>query len=420
MKKKKRILIIGGGFAGLNAAKALKKADVEVTVIDRMNHHLFQPLLYQIATAALSPGSIASPLREILRKQQNTYVIMKEVVSINKQQRSVTTLDGTVYDYDYLIVAPGASHAYFGHDEWEKFAPGLKTIEDAITIREKILTAFENAEVCNDPVLKAAYMRFVIIGAGPTGVEMAGAISEIASQSLLKNFRHIKPEESEILLIEGLGQVLPSYPVKLADYAYKSLESLGVDVMTNTMVTEIKSDGIYIGEKFIPTQTIIWAAGNQASPLLKTLDITLDKQGRAIVAKDLTIPGFSNIFVIGDAARTLDSKGVVLPGIAPVAIQQGRYVAKLIKGNDDDPALRRPFKYFDKGMMATIGRAKAVAAMGKIQITGILAWLAWGLIHIFYVIGFQNRTFVLLHWWYLYLIGSRPVRLITRLVKRED
>jgi len=419
MGRKKQIIIIGGGFAGLNAAKSLRKADADVTIIDRLNHHLFQPLLYQIAAAALSPANIASPLREVLRSQKNAYVVMKDVVSINKEGRKVTASDGTSYDYDYLIVAPGASHAYFGHDEWEKFAPGLKTIEDAITIREKILTAFENAEVCPDPELEKAFMRFVIVGGGPTGVELAGAIAEIATKSLSKDFRHINPAQSEILLIEGCSQVLPSYPKKLADSAHKDLEKLGVKVMTDTFVTDIKENGIYIGEKFIPTATIIWAAGNQASPLLKTLDAALDKQGRVIVGKDLTIPDYPDIFVIGDAAHVLNSKGEILPGIAPVAIQQGRYVAKIIlKGSE--PLKRKPFSYFDKGMMATIGSGKAVAAMGKIQISGFFAWLAWGLIHIFYLIGFQNRTFVLLHWFYLYLVGTRQVRLITRFENLKD
>lgn len=416
MTSKQRIVIIGGGFGGLNSAKALSQCGCQVTLIDRMNHHVFQPLLYQVATAALAPGNIAASLRDILRHQENVSVIMKDAVAIDKKQRLAITHDRMAYPYDYLILAPGARHAYFGHPEWEQYAPGLKTLADALLLREKILIAFEKAEVCTDPQQEAAYLRFVIIGGGPTGVEMAGAIAEISKQSLKKNFRHIKPEEAEILLIEGYSQLLPSYPESLSAKARHSLETLGVQVLTNAKVTDIKENGLFIGERFIPSATLIWAAGNEASPLLKTLDISLDPQGRAIVGPDLSIPNFPEIFVIGDAACSLGKDGKMLPGVAPVAIQQGKYVAKIIK-QSKPPADRPAFIYKDKGSMATIGRGKAVAYTGKIKISGFLAWLAWGAIHIYYLIGFQNRMLVLLHWLYLYVVSARPVRLIVHYIK---
>lgn len=410
MNKKKRVIIIGGGFGGLNAAKTLHHADWEVLLIDRMNHHLFQPLLYQVATAALSPSNIASPLREILRAQANTSVIMKEVVSIEKNSRFVFTSDKEKYFYDALIIATGSRHHYFGKNNWEAKAPGLKTLADAISIRENILRAFEYAECCESLSQQSAYLRFVIIGGGPTGVELAGAIAEIAKQSLFKNFRRIKPEQSEIVLIESCNQLLPAFPEHLATIAKSNLESLGVRVMINTKVTDVSSEGIYLEDKFIPAATVIWAAGNQASPLLKTLNTPLDSQGRAFVEPDLSIPDYPEVFVIGDAASL---QGFSLPGIAPVAIQQGKYVANLLQKNLD-PTQRKPFVYHDKGMMATIGRGKAIAVIGKLEISGFLAWLSWGLIHIYYLIGFKNRLFVLLHWFYLYLVSSRNVRLITK------
>ena len=411
MANKKRVIIVGGGFGGLTAAKALGKADLEVVVIDRMNHYLFQPLLYQVATAALSPGNIASPLRDILRKQLNTSVVMQEVVAIDKQARTLSTSENLKFEYDYLVLAPGSRHAYFGRPEWEAHAPGLKTLQDALTIREKILRAFEEAEIGTDSQLVRAYMRFVIVGGGPTGVELAGAIAEISKQSLRNNFRHIDPAQAEIILIEAAKQLLPSFPEDLALVAKKSLEELGVQVLINTRVTNIKKEGVELGDRFLKTFTIIWAAGNQVSPLLKTLDIELDSQGRALVAEDLSIPGFSEVFVIGDASRQFNADQRILPAIAPVAIQQGKYVAKTIV--KDGKKARKPFVYWDKGMMATIGRTKAVAVAGKLKTSGFFAWLLWGLVHIYYVIGFKNRTFVLLHWFYLYLIGSRTVRLIT-------
>lgn len=411
----KKVIVIGGGFGGLNAVRNLKKSRFDILLIDKFNHHVFQPLLYQVATAALSPGNIASPLREILSKQDNAAVIMGEVVYINKEKKTVHLKNGDQYPFDYLILAPGASHSYFGNPEWGKFAPGLKTINDALTIREKILLNYEKAERCAFPEKIQSYMRFVIIGGGPTGVEMAGALSEVAKKSLIKNFRNIRPEQSEIYLIEGENHLLTAFPRPLADKVLKDLEKMGVKVLLNTKVTKVGNDGIYMGEKFMPCGSIIWAAGNQASPLLRTLDTPLDRQGRAIVQPDLSLKGFPDIFVIGDAAHLLDKKGNPLPGIAPVAIQQGRYLAKILSKNK-----RPPFSYFDKGMMATVGKSKAVAAIGKVQISGFFAWLAWGLIHIFYLVSFPNRILVMIQWFFWYMTNQRRVRLINRPLADEE
>lgn len=406
---KKKVVIIGGGFGGLNAAKALEFADVEVTLLDRMNHHLFQPLLYQVATAALSADNIASPIRDILRRQKNVQVFLEDVVRVDKGAKRVITADEKEFPYDYLIIATGARHDYFGHGEWEKDAPGLKTLSDALTLRENILVAFERAEVAKSDEERAQNMRFVIIGGGPTGVEMAGAIREIAVDGMKNNFRHIKPEMAEIVLVEGLGQILPTFPKKLSEAAKKSLEEMGVKVMTNTRVTNVTSEGVQVGDQFLQAKTVVWAAGNQASPLLKTMDTPLDRQGRAIVEEDLSLPNYPEIFVIGDAACTKGRGGSTLPGTAPVAIQQGRFVGELIRTGK-----RKPFRYIDKGTMATIGHAKAVAVVWGMNISGFIAWVMWGVIHIFYLIGFHNRSFVMLHWFYLYIIGKRKVRLITR------
>lgn len=417
--ERKKVIIIGGGFGGLNAAKALKKAPVDILLIDKTNHHLFQPLLYQVATAALSPGDIAIPIREVLAKQSNVSVLMADIAAINKVDKKVVAANGDTYPYDYLILAPGASHSYFGHPEWETWAPGLKTLSDALSIRERILLSYERAERCNDPAEAEKFMRFVIIGGGPTGVEMAGAIAEIAHKSLVNNFRHIKPEQTKIYLIEGLNQILPSFPKDLADRGQKALEKLGVDVLLNTIVTDVTDKGIWIGDKFLETPNIIWAAGNQASALLKSLDVPLDRSKRVIVNQDLSIPEHPEVFVIGDAACNYAPNGASLPGIAPVAIQHGRYVAKVIK--DPVPVSeRKPFVYFDKGMMATIGKAKAVAKMGKLQISGYLAWLAWSLIHVVYLISFASRFLVMSEWMFLYFSNQRRIRLITREVGDKD
>lgn len=408
-----RLVIIGGGFGGINVAQALKKAHLDILLLDRTNHHVFQPLLYQVATAALSVGDIASPIREILKGQPNAEVLMETVDRIDKAEQKVYTLDGASFFYDFLVVAPGARHSYFGHDHWEAYAPGLKTIADSIRIREQILLAFEQAERCLDLQEAQKYLCFVIIGAGPTGVEMAGSIAEFAHRTLFKNFRHINPATSKIYLIEGANQVLPSFPPRLAERAEKDLKRLGVDILLNTLVTNVTAEGIYIGDQFLPTLNVIWAAGNQASPLLKTLNTPLDKQGRVIVNPDLTIPNYSNIFVIGDAAHCLDAQGKLLPGIAPVAIQQGQYVAKMIK-NNPAPQQRKSFVYFDKGIVATIGSGEAVAMIRKLQLSGLIAWFIWCFVHILYLVSFRYRLLVMMQWVFLYLLGRRQGRVITR------
>lgn len=406
-----KVLIVGGGFGGLAAAQGLKKADVDVLLIDKTNHHLFQPLLYQVATAALSPTDIAIPIREILRNQANTTVIMGEVVGIDTTQKTITLGSDQIFSYDYLILAVGGHHSYFGHPEWEIMAPGLKTLVDAETIRNEILLAFEHAESCDDPHEAHTYLRFAIIGGGPTGVEIAGAIAEIARETMFKNFRNIKPEQAEIFLIEGLPQILPMYPEKLRLKAQKELEKLGVQVLTNARVTDLIPNGVVLGDRVIEAHNIIWAAGNQASPLLKKLHTPLDRQGRAIVGKDLSIPGHPEVFVIGDAACVQDAAGKLLPGVAPVAIQQGRYVARIIKANLK-PETRYPFFYLDKGQMATIGRAKAVGQVGRLQLSGFIAWLAWSLIHVVYLVNFKSRVMVMFEWLFWYFTGHRNARLI--------
>lgn len=406
---KSRVIIIGGGFGGLNAAKALKKADVDILLIDKMNYHLFQPLLYEVATAALSPGEIATPLREIFRNQENVSIIMGEVTDINTEQKQVILSNQAWFGYDYLIIATGARHSYFGNDRWETFAPGLKTIPDALNIREQILISFEKAERSDFGSI-LPYLTFVIIGGGPTGVEMAGAIAEIAYKTMFKNFRKINPEKAQIFLIEACPNILPSYPERLSKRAKKDLEKLGVQVLNNTKVTHIDDSGVQIADTFIASKNIIWAAGNQASKLLKRLNTSLDRAGRVIVESDLTLPNFPEVFIIGDAAH-MEYKNKLLPGIAPVAIQQGRYAAKTII-RDLDKKNRKPFKYFDKGSMATIGKAKAIAFIGRLQFTGFIAWLMWAFIHLVYLIGFRDRFIVLIEWVMALISGRRGVRLI--------
>jgi NADH:quinone reductase (non-electrogenic) len=409
MVQQSKVVIIGGGFGGLAAARGMRRGVAEVVVLDKTNHHLFQPLLYQVASAALSPGDIARPIREVLQKQKNAVVLMGEVVSIDKEGRQVKLANGDLISYDYLIVAAGARHAYFGHDEWEPFAPGLKTLNDAIGIRERLLMSFEKAERCESLSEAERYLNFVVIGGGPTGVELAGAIGEIAHKTMIRNFRRIDPEKAKIILVEGAPHVLPSYPEELALRAQKDLEKLGVEVLTNQMVTNISREGVQVGDRFIPASNVIWAAGNQAAPVLKTLDVPLDRQGRVIVGPDLSIPDHPEVFVIGDAASAEGSDGKPLVGIAPVAVQQGQYVAKLIRKRHKE---RKPFVYFDKGMMATIGKNKAVASIGNLRLQGFIAWLAWGFIHIAYLIGFRSRLAVMLSWSFWYMTGRRGARLI--------
>jgi NADH dehydrogenase len=413
-----RVVVIGGGFGGLNTIKALHKADLDITLVDKSNHHLFQPLLYQVATAALSPAEIAYPLREVFRGQKNTMVIMGEITRINKEKKQLILANGDILEYDFLVIATGARHSYFGNDQWELLAPGLKTIDDALDIRQNILMSFEKAERLSEPNEITKYLNFVVIGGGPTGVEMAGAIAEIARTTMLDNFRRIQPEKSKVFLIESLPNILPVYSEKLSKLANDDLNKLGVQVVTGKKVTNITSEGVQVEDLFIPSKNAIWAAGNQASPLLKTLEVPLDRQGRLIVGHDLTVPGHPEIFVIGDAARANEQEGKPLPGTAPVAIQQGKYVANILK-QSIPPSKRTPFHYHDKGSMATIGKGKAIASIGKLEFGGFLAWLAWGLIHVAYLIGFRSRFSVLIEWVIVFVTGQRGVRIITKEIDPE-
>jgi len=408
---RKKIVIIGGGFGGLSAAKVFDDFEADITLIDKTNHHLFQPLLYQVATAALSPADIAAPIRAVLNRQKNITVVMDEVVSIDRESRKVITVS-SAYPFDYLIIAVGSRHSYFGKDEWEKYAPGLKTLNDALNVREKILLSLEASEKMNNPEEAKKYLTYVIVGGGPTGVEMAGAIAEIVKISMMKDFRNINSEMTKVYLIEALPRLLTAYPEDLSERANKDLESLGVEVLLNTMVTDVNDEGVALKDKFIPTKNIIWAAGNTISPLLKSLNTELDKAGRVIVNPNLSLTDDPNIFVIGDASHLKDNKGNLLPGIAPVAMQEGRYVARIIKeGKDTD--LREPFKYIDKGTMATIGRAKAVCIIAGLKFTGFFAWLIWCIIHIFFLISFRNRFKVMAEWAWYYITFRHGIRLIT-------
>ena len=406
------VLILGGGFAGLYAAKALRRAPVRVTVVDRRNHHLFQPMLYQVATAGLNPSDIASPIRSILRGSKNTEVMLAEATSVDVASRTVHFSDGTSASYDYLIVGTGARHSYFGHDEWEPLAPGLKSIEDALEIRRRVLLAFERAERETDTVRRHALLTFVVVGGGPTGVEMAGAVAEIRSYALKRDFRHIDPTEATVLLLEGGPRLLPAYPPSLSNEAKRELRRLGVEVRTETFVTDVRPGAVAAAGWVIPTQTVIWAAGNTASPLLKSLHTPLDGMGRAVVEPDCSIPSHPEVFVLGDAAAFNHQAGGTLPGVCPVAIQMGEYAARTIR---DDLAgrPRRPFHYWDKGQLAVIGRGQAVADIWRLHFGGFIAWLAWIFVHIFFLIGFRNRVMVMLEWAWSYLTYSRGARLIT-------
>jgi NADH:ubiquinone reductase (H+-translocating) len=406
------VVIVGGGFGGLYAARALRRAPAHVTVIDRRNHHLFQPLLYQVANAVLSPADIAAPIRHILRKQQNTRVLLGEVTDVHGAEREVELADGRRIRYDYLVVATGATHAYFGNPEWEQTAPGLKTIEDATELRRRYLLAFEAAEQEVDRRTREALLTFVVIGAGPTGVEMAGSMAETARRTLRREFRHIDPRLTRVILLEGGPRVLAAYGPSLSTKAEDALRSLGVEVRTNSIVTRIEPDAVWIGEERIPTRHVVWAAGVTASPLGGKLGAPTDRVGRVVVEPDLSIPDRSEIFVIGDLAALEDAAGRPLPGIAPVAMQQGRAVARnivrRIRGERTEP-----FRYNDKGSMATIGRWRAVAEVFGAKLSGALAWLAWLFIHILYLSGFRNRLVVFVQWAWSFLTWQRAARLIT-------
>lgn len=410
-KAKPRVVIVGAGFGGLTAARRIAHLPVQVTVIDRRNHHTFQPLLYQVATAGLSPGEIAAPIRWILRAYTNVEVLLEEVVDFNLEKKQVVTKE-KVLDYDYLIVASGATHAYFGHEDWELSAPGLKTIEDALEIRRRVLLAFELAE--RQAVLQQGSMplQFVVVGAGPTGVELAGTLAEIARHAMTHEFRNIKPEQSRILLIEGGPRVLPAYSEKLSYKAQEQLQRLGVEVRTSAIVTRVEPGTVWVGDEKIAAAVTLWAAGVAASPLGRRLGAPVDRVGRVLVEPDLSIPGHPEVLIIGDLAALEDEEGKLLPGVAQVAIQQGNWVAEMI-ARDLEHQPRRPFHYQDKGSLATIGRNAAVAQIGKFELSGYFAWLAWLFIHILFLIGFRNRIVVMINWAWAYLTYERGARLIT-------
>lgn len=415
---KPKVIIVGAGFGGLNAAKGLRKAPIDLLVLDKTNHHLFQPLLYQVATAALSPANISSPIREILRNQKNTTVLMSAIEKVMPEEKLIVSANDEKFPYDVLVLATGSRHSYFGHPEWEKYAPGLKTIPDAIKIRERILLSFELAERASDPSVAEKYLRFIIVGGGPTGVELAGSVAEIAHKTLFNNFRRINPSQAKIFLIEGESEILKAFPLKLRKKAHAMLAKMGVRIITSTHVTKVVENGIYIGNDFMESFSIIWAAGNNAPSLLRTLNAPLDRMGRVIVEKDLSLPGHPEIFVIGDSAQVKDEKGEPLPGIAPVALQQGQYVANIIRKKIPKES-RKPFKYFDKGTMATIGKSKAIVALWKAQFAGLFAWLLWCFIHILYLISFRNRILVAAQWLFSFLTGGRQVRLIQKPIYDE-
>ena len=406
-----QIIVVGGGFGGLYAARALAHLRVKLTVLDRKNHHTFQPLLYQVATAGLSPGDISAPIRWVLRDAVNTEVLLAYVTGFDLDRREVVAQDLRL-PYDYLVVAAGATHAYFGHPEWESVAPGLKTLEDALEIRNRVLLAFEVAERQAAVVGQHAPLTFVVVGGGPTGVELAGTLAEITRTALAHDFRAIDPKRTRIVLIEGGPRVLPAYPEDLSADAQRQLEKLGVDVLTSAMVTGVEPQAVRMGDKVLSATVTLWAAGVAASPLGRVLGAPVDRVGRVFVQPDLSIPGHPEVFVIGDLAAFRTEDGKVLPGVAPVAIQQGKAVARNIE-HDLTGQRREAFHYLDKGSLATIGRAAAVAQFGKIHLSGFLAWLAWLFVHIFFLIGFRNRFVVMFQWAWSYFTFERGVRLIT-------
>jgi len=405
------VVLIGGGFAGINAAKALARAPVRITVIDRKNHHTFQPLLYQVALAVLSPAEIASPIRSVLRRCRNAQVLLGEVTGFDLEQHRVQAA-GMELSYDYLVVAAGVTHAYFGHPEWEQLAPGLKTIEDATEIRRRVLLAFENAEREAITHGRQGNLNFVVIGAGPTGVELAGAISDISKRYMKDDFRAIDPAQARIILLEGGPRVLPSFPEDLSSSALKQLQELGVDVRVDAMVTGIEPDAVLVGRERIPAAVVLWGAGVAASPLGRMLGAPVDRTGRVLVGRDLSLPGRPEVFVAGDLAAARMADGTLVPGLAPAAIQMGRFVARQIR-HSLEGLPREEFTYHDKGTLATIGRSKAVADLGRLHFSGYLAWMAWLFIHILFLIGFRNRAMVMAEWAWDYITYNHSARLIT-------
>jgi NADH dehydrogenase len=411
VEQRPRVVIVGGGFGGLQAAKALRHAPVQVTVIDRNNYHLFQPLLYWVATAGLSPADISSPIRRVLRRQKNTEVLLAEVTGVDLANRRVL-IGARAIPYDYLILATGAQDNYFGHPEWSVHATGLKSIKEATAIRSQILRRFEQAEMETDPAKVQELLTFVLVGAGPTGVEMAGAIAELARKALAKDFRHINPASARVILVEAAPRILTTFPEKLARKAQKALNRLGVEIRTGTPVENIDANGVSLDGQRIVSKTIIWSAGVAASPVGKWLGAEVDRGGRVRVNPDLTLPGHENVFVIGDTA-TLMQNGKPLPGVAPVAMQQGRYVAALIKQRVTTGGPEQPFHYLDKGNLATVGRSYAIVDLKGFRLTGLLAWIIWLVVHIYYLIGFRNRLVTLFQWAWTYFTYNRGARLIT-------
>lgn len=408
-----QVVIVGGGFAGLYLAKGLKGAPVQVTLVDRRNHHLFQPMLYQVATAALNPSDIASPIRSILRRQRNVEVVLGDVERIDVAARCARLTDGTSVSYDYCAVAPGARHSYFGRGEWEALAPGLKSLEDALEVRRRIFLAFEHAERETDVQRRQQLLTFVVVGGGPTGVEVAGALAEIRRFALARDFRHIDPREATVVLLEAGPRILAAYPPELSHRAKTDLRRLGVEVRENTLVTMIHPNAVEAAGWRIPTNTVVWAAGNQASPLLATLGVPLDRQGRVIVEHDCSVPGHPEVLVLGDAAAFNDDTiGGLVPAVCPAAIQMGQYAARAIRASVAGQT-RRPFHYWNKGELAVIGRGDAVANLPGLRFGGFFAWLIWIVLHITYLIGFRNRVLVLIQWAWSYVTYARGARLIT-------
>jgi len=406
------VVIVGAGFGGLAVAKRLAGLPVDVTLIDRQNHHLFQPLLYQVATAGLSPAEIAWPIRQLVRQQRNTRVMMGEVTSVDTARKVVMLGDGPIA-YDFLVIATGATHGYFGHEEWVPHAPGLKDLDDAIQIRRRLLLAFERAEMASSPELCARLLTIAIVGGGPTGVEMAGAVAELARKALARDFREIDPRKTRVLLLEAGSRLLPSFPEELSRYTETALKRLGVEVRLGKAVTRCSADGIALGDEVIEAGTIIWAAGVKASPAARWLGVTGDRSGRVPVGPDLRPPGHDNIYVIGDTALVRDAVGVTVPGIAPVAKQQGAYVARVIKARIHGKAAPPPFAYRDRGLLATIGRKAAVIAYKRMRLRGRFAWWLWGAAHIYFLVSMRNRLIVITQWLWSYLVFERGARLIT-------
>ena len=407
------VVVIGGGFGGLKFLQRARSSKIQFTLIDKQNHHLFQPLLYQVATAVLSPANIAFPIRRMFKNYKNVKVILDEAVDINRDEKTVTISNGDNIKYDQLIVSTGSKHSYFGNEDWSKYSNGLKGINDALQIRERLLRAFEKAENEKNIDKRAKYLNFVVVGGGPTGVEMAGSIAEIAFNNMKEEFRNFKSSDGNVYLIEATEKILPMYSDRLSGKAKKYLEDFGVEVRTNEKVVKIENDLVTTDKEDIHTDNVVWAAGNEASPIIEKLNTKTDNEGRAIVDPDCSLKDDGNVFVIGDAANYKDKKNNTLPGIAPVAIQQGKYLAKVIKSKTIKKD-RKPFKYNDKGMMATVGRYKAIGKIGNIEVSGFLAWLFWSAIHILYLIGYRSKILVVIEWIFSYLFNKKGTRLIYR------